>query len=224
MKEKGTTTGRRCQFGLRTLLVIVTLFAVFAGAWSWFRWRTSTRHMRELYEAIASSSMDRDDKELLGRLVWSQRAWDSGLIRSLVGPPVVKRIVWRSTFLDRARTSRHVFVLDSFIRPVAGAQFPLTCVVTDLEYRLVTWDTVAPWSVGFMDANLKNGVLTITTRSNWFAGKGTYKYDILGDQIVSHGEGEFEGYADTDKRKREPPFLTDNPHVKDVIKRMRLRP
>ena len=183
----------RFQFKLRTLFCVTTIAALLLAGFVWWRWLNSTRHMRALCNAVMQSGLDLETKRIVGRLAWSQKAWDCGLVGSLLGPTSVKQVVWKGV------TSRgqNVFIFDAYVRPVADMPIPPVCIVFDRDGINLTWQSVGDWSQGFLHADLNAyDVLTIKTANNWSSGTGTYHYAIKDDlSIVELGEVKFEGYA-----------------------------
>lgn len=190
---------------------------VFAGLVWWQLWRSQTRNMRELCNAVSHSRLDPQTKAVLQTLAWSPRAWDSGLIKRVAG----WQIVWSGKILDRKHGPRVVYLFDAFVRPVAEACFPLVCVVLDQQGDVVAWKEVATFSVGFMSAKLDDDVLTITTIANFFAGKGIYRYAI-GDRSITamDEEDRFVKFDDGEEERagQRRKWLAPDPAIRDAMK------
>jgi hypothetical protein len=201
----------RFQFNLKVLFRLTTVVALLLAGFLWWRWWNRTRHMSALSNAVMQSGLSLETKQIISQLAWSQKAWDNGLIGSLLGPTSVKHVVWKGV------TSRgqEVYIFDAYIRPVADMPFPPTCVVFDRDGRGLTWERIAPWSQGFLQADLNAyDVLTVKTANNWSSGTGTYHYAIKEDSIVELGEVKFEGYAGEER----PEMLPQMPSLGEIWK------
>ena len=206
------------QFNLRQIMI---LFALIAGGFGLWREWNASRHMRQLSHAIEDSNLGIEDQRLLNALAWNKSAWDSGLIRNLAGPVVLKRITWSSSFTNSHGEPIRVFLLDSFVRPVADTPIPPTYIATDDNYSLITWSSVAEYSSGVIFADLSkssNGViLTIISSCNWFHGKGTYKYRLKDKEIIHVGAPVFSQF---DSRIPDPglfPYQKESKEISDAI-------
>jgi hypothetical protein len=190
------------------MLIAVVPLAVLVVGIAWWQWLQRTRDARALCEAIAGSPLDRDTKEILRRLAWMPRAWDSDLIRNLRWPVPFKRLAWKGVTRHAAKGNLTIYIFDAFMRPVANMPIPPVCVVVDQEGALLTWDDVAPFSEGFLRAALdEHDVLMVTTVANWFAGKGIYRYAIKDDAIVPLDKGEFVKFDNEDDAKNLPRLM-----------------
>lgn len=223
MAEPDLISRRRAQFSLRQLLCLIALSSIAMGGWYWWRWLAATRHMRAFSAAIAQSDLSEQDKQLLGGVAWNQQAWDSGLIRDLAGPFVMKRIVWQSQFRDSQGQTLSVSLLDSFVRPVAQ-RYPmrLTCIVTDQTGRLLTWQSISDFSWGFLQASLDSeGLLTVTTRVNFAHAKHVHRYLIRGEMIEYVDQQALKFAAGDASAER--PLLTETGPLRDIAGKIRKR-
>lgn len=176
--------------------------------------------IRQFQRAIMKSRLGAEDKSLLVGLADDERAWKSGLIHKIAGTLALKRIVW-SADVD-LETGRHgkLFLLDEFVRPTAGLSFPLLCVFTDNEFRLVAWKEVATWSKGYKSAQLNYNagaaVLTVSSAANWFAGCMTYRYEIRESGIVDIPPERSE-----QRPEKSRAFNRDPEELKDILETLR---
>ena len=189
----------------RSLVGAVLLTVLTIGVILVWRWRHDTREARALCEAVSVAALDADTKAILKHLAWTPRAWDSGLIQVLRGPLTFRRLAWKGVTKHRPEGNYDIYIFDAFIRPVADNPIPPICVVLDRDRNLVTWETVATFSSGFLSASLDDlDVLTITTVANFFAGKGIYRYQILEDAIVDAGGEGFQQFSDEENLRPLP--------------------
>jgi hypothetical protein len=213
----------RFQLSLRWALIGITLIAALLGGWKWYQWWEATKHMRKLHAAIVASSLSAEDKTLLGHLACSARAWETGLIDELVESPAIKRIVWTSTISCDGH-KRRIFLLDSFVRPTAGADFPITCVVTTEQLNLIDWYSLAPFSRGFIGATLAtDGTLVITTVCSWFHGKGVHTYLVSGCRIVPVSHPRFSAFDLSDVKTSIPRLHSDGERLRNAATETRTR-
>ncbi len=197
---------KRWRTGLVLVLAAATLAAVLLG----YSWWNKTQPMRDLSAAVEASNLAAEDKALLTRLAWSRSAWETDLFKDIAGP-VFKRVAWQKRHTNKQGRVVHIILLDSYVKPVASASCPLICIVTDEHHELLFWESVAPYSVGFVSASMSQvgnlDVLRITTFANWFRGTGTYTYEILKDRLIPVGEPEYESRKDIPRGGR--PFAID---------------
>jgi hypothetical protein len=204
----------RFQFRLKTLLCVISLLAVLAAGVTWWRWWTYTRYMRALSDTISVSALNADTKLLMKKLAWNSAAWDDGLIHNLIGPASFKQVVWKSN----THCGHDIYICDAFVRPVARTPIPPVCLIVDDHHNIVTWAIVAPYSYGFLDANLDNqDILTVTTRANWFFGTGVYRYTILCNSITPVDEGIFTKFNDDVEVTDLPTLKPDDPALDGII-------
>lgn len=171
------------QYTSGGLFLVVASVAVVSGCWWW----SGTQPMRSFSNAVSNSTLDSEHKRFYTILAWDRQAWRSSLIHDLAGPVVLKRIVWQSKcLLDDGQTA-NVFVLDSFVTVAAPTPISLTCVVTDNEYRLLAWRSIASNSSGFISAMLRASVLEVTTSANWFHGTLSYSYRVTSNEVAEIG-------------------------------------
>jgi hypothetical protein len=184
---------------------------------------TPKSRMQKLAEAIEkSSSLNYEEKKLLAGLATNETAWETMLIKDLFGSFPMKRVVWNADIYDGSGKNMKIFILDAFVRPAAESPIPLACVVTDHNYQFKYWESVASWSLGFVDAKLvapaPKAVILITTKANWFYGTGTYRLEIGSTAIVEMGEPVFEK-SDLDRRPSR--MVQDPPELEEVLESIR---
>ncbi len=210
----------RFRYGLKEIFFATTLLAMLAATFFWWRWWNYTHHMRDLCKAVSASALDADTKLIMEQLAWSSKAWDSGLIRDLAGPISIKRVVWKG----RTKSGCDIYIFDAFIRPAADTPVPPVCVVFNRKRNELAWETVAPFSSGFLKASLDNhDVLTITTVANWFAGKGVYKYTIGCHSITAKDDGNFVKFDNEDHAEKIPKLMSKDPALDDAIEQIKKR-
>jgi hypothetical protein len=187
------------HFGLKSVLrwTLVGIVLVATGL-AWWRWWANTKHTRALSDAVSQSVLDTRTKSVLMALCGLPAAWESGLIRRLVGSASMQ-IVWSGQTHGSHEGVESVYIFDEFVRPIAVGSIPPVCVVMDRNRGLVAWGDVAPFSSGFLSANLDaENTLTITTFANWFYGKGVYRYAIRDRSIVALDDGTFDGFENNE--------------------------
>lgn len=191
-----------CKVRSRALLLLAVIALVGVG-YQWHRW-TTTRHIRNLRDAVADSPLDSETKAVFEKLIWLPEAWKGGLIRDLMGSSSLKRLVWKG----KTHSLQDIYIFDGFIRPIAGTPIPPVCVVLNREGELWAWSPIAPYSLGFLGATIDDqNMLTITTTANWFFGKGTYQYAIGDRSITPLGDAVFVKFEE-DFLRAELPQLT----------------
>lgn len=150
--------------------------------------------VRKLKRDVLASRLPALDKRLIANLCSDAYAWDSGLIQTIAGDVAMRQIVWHDSYSAVDGTPRRVFLLDSFVRPVAATPVPPLLVVTDGDLNLINWRLVCPWSMGFQAAELSRAAdgpghrLTVRTLANWFRGTITHPYEIRHDKITDVGQ------------------------------------
>lgn len=168
---------RWLQFRLRSLLLLILLVAIGFGGWQYWR---QTRHMWRLQWSITEClPRDSEEAKLLKGLAWDRKSWKSGLIDALGGRipegTAYARILW---FRDRPKlkwSGEFVAEDGSLHRLYLFGQgyfddpwWPLTCLVTDAEGRLVMWQRVPERNFWFSSAYIDPGtppVLQIRSRN-----------------------------------------------------------
>ena len=153
----------------------------------------------EFYTQIQRSDLPEIDKSLTASLVKTPKAWESGLIDA-IAKPGWHQVVWHGTTTVNDKTIQ-IFIMDCHIRPavLAPMPFPLLCIVTDDQQRLLHWSYVAEWSAGYLSASFADtdsSLLTIRSLSNWFHGTGSYTYRVTDSEISQLGEVDFDAIDD----------------------------
>jgi hypothetical protein len=218
MSDQPSKQTRWPQFSLRFMLIAVALVAGVICAVKWY----DTRHMWRLNHAIQASNLGTEDKRLLGALAWNKSAWKSGLITHLCFPQGLKRITWSSTFQNARGQTIYVYLLDSYIRPVADMPVPPVYIATDDKYTVLCWSSVGELSKGVISAELFSDQagheLKITSVANWFAGQGTYRYRITESDITEIGEPKFSKF---DKNGAVLGLLPLHPQPREIVEALK---
>lgn len=210
----------RFRYRVREIFCATALVAMLAAGFYWWRWWNYTRHMRDLSNAISASSLDRDSKLIIKQLAWSSQAWDSGLIQDLAGPTSIKHVVWKG----KTTNGCEIYIFDSFVRPAADTPVAPLCVVFNKQKSAMAWERIAPYSSGFMRASMdEHDVLTVITKSNWFFGKGIYKYSIACQSIIAMDDGKFLAFDKEDHADNLPKLIPVDPVLKEMVERIKGR-
>ncbi len=182
---------------------------------------TPNEQMRDLHSRIQRSNLPEIDKLLTSKLVLNRIAWESQLIHEIVHFGW-RRIVWEQQAVTKRGRPIRIFIMDVFARPVstAPAPNPLLCIVTDDELNLLHWDEIGTYSMGFISASIQSHdeiELTVTSFTNWFFGKATYRYRITDSEIDEIAEMESQqippGTNNHLPYNEDPPALRDALHI-----------
>jgi hypothetical protein len=168
MTKKPKRRSRRLQFSLKTLLLLVVVVALALAGW---RYWTITRPMRELARAISKNEfLSQEEKHVLRQLAWEKRAWQTGLIEDLFPPSHVytedmdeleslvwqmwvSRMEWSGTFVyDNSVYRVLLFQRSGYIIP--SRRYPVTCIITDDNYRLHIWKVIADQAMEIEKASI----------------------------------------------------------------------
>lgn len=163
--------------------------------------------------AIDSSSMDALDKSIFKTVARSDYARDTGLLKTLFTEELSATVVWRGIYLDGGGRKISIVLVDRFVRPVASSPIPLIALGFDAGGALIFWDFVAPYSLGFVAAEIEKSeeaVLAVTTRLNWTRGFRTDRYVIRNNQLKhvepAQSRPVSEGEWNAQERKFLPPM------------------
>lgn len=146
-----------------------------------------------LLPAIQASPLSSCDKRTLSLIISSKSEHVPDLMRHLFTDNFGATVVWTGKFTAASGNKYTVILFDRFVRQAAATPEPLTAVLLKND-RLVHWQSVAPWSIGFVAASLTladTPQLTVVTRANWARTYGIDKYDIVGSELHESQATEF---------------------------------
>lgn len=138
-----------------------------------------------LLSAIEASPLSSGDKSTLRLIISSKNEHVPDLMRHLFTDNFGATVVWTGKFTAASGSKYTVILFDRFVRQAAATPEPLTAVLLEND-RLVHWQSVAPWSIGFVAASLTladMSQLTVITRANWARTYCIDKYDIVGSEL-----------------------------------------
>jgi hypothetical protein len=162
--------------------------------------------MRELARAISENEfLSQEEKHVLRKLAWNKRAWQSGLIRDLFPPSEVytedmdeleslvlqmwvSRMEWSGRFMyDNSAYRVLLFQRSGYIIP--SRRYPVTCIITDDNYRLHLWKVIADQAMEIERASItikQPPVLEISCEY-MKPTSGTYRYQLSPESIDELG-------------------------------------
>ena len=104
------------------------------------------------------------------------------------------RMKWSGSFRDVDASACRLVMFQHPVIHIPPRSYPLTCIVTDDNYRLEAWEVVATGCMTFENAAIRPespAVLTITC-ANWYGMRGTYRYQVSSSSIDQLGEPTWE--------------------------------
>ena len=181
------------NFYLEKIILFVFVSLCFVGPciwWNSYNYVSSD----ELWDAIQGSKISSSDRLLLHHLVYDDKAWSSGLIGTYLSPGLEKRIVWQSKYQNNSGGFNHIFLLNQYLEPGVKPLFPVTCIITDKDFKLQAWETFILSSSGINSVDLSQdteNLLIVTAVCGWTYGMGIHKYALYSNKITDFGNVQF---------------------------------
>lgn len=172
----------------KRILLLAASFSFVMWLAIWMSQRSNT-----LSSAIRQSELNSLDKYVFGQIVDDPRWNTDDLLARMFGPSHSSTIVWIQSFLidDEPHT---LCLADQSIRSIAGSPVPLIALLFRGDGKLVYWKEVAPYSIGFENAQISRDeetdafLVSVSAKLNWTRGIGTWKYLIGRDDMFPIGK------------------------------------